>query len=216
MKSLPLTFSATTKRQTYIFIFLVLLILVPSVEIATGNINSYFSADAFAIYTGSIFTLWIVPALVTRFVSIKAGYITFIIFTIAWTIGASSTEKNKEVQSSIAKSAGEILAVCNANKHLQDNFCSGYKFNEDVTQTCNTDIALLVPKDMRQELHKAFSSNSSKKMISDLIVKIDQNIADVKNMKTATDNEICSQIDNFTYSAYLKAKQNIATEIKNY
>lgn len=216
MKDSLLTFSTATKKQTYIFIFLVLLILVPTVEISTGNINSYISADAIAIYTGSIFTLWIVPALVTRFVSIKAGYITFIIFTIAWAIGASSTGKNKEAQSSIAKSAGEILAVCNANRHLQDNFCSGYKFNEDVTQTCNADIALLAPTDMRQELHKAFSSDASKKMIGDLIMKIDQSIVEVKNMKNATDNEICSQLDNFTHSAYLKAKQNIAAEIKNY
>lgn len=212
MKNLLDNLSSSTNKQAYIFTFLILLVLVPTVELAVGNLSTLLSANALAIYTGSIFVLWVVPALATRFISAKWGYIIFAIFTTMWVLGANTTKSNKEAQSSIAKSAGEILVVCATNNHLKNNYCNDFKFNEEVTNTCNGDIAQLVPNDMQIEIRRALNNAESKKMIADLATQMDQKISEAKQMPNYSIEAVCSQFDQFTYSAYTKAIGNIALQ----
>ena len=212
MKNIQLMFSSSTKRQAYIFIFLSLLVIVPTVQIIIGNVSSPFNSDAFAIYVGSIFVLWTIPALVTRFSSPQWGYVMFIIFTTFWVIGESTTNTNKEIQSSIAKSVGEILGACKANMHLQKNYCSDYVFNEEVTNICKTDLSLLAPKDMQIELKKSLSGNATQKMLDDLINQIDNGVSQAKSNNNFSNDALCAQVDKTTHNAYLNAIQNIATQ----
>ena len=81
MKSISETLSSSTKKQTYLYIFLILCIYVPAVEYLLGNSSGLSNLNLLALYTGSIFTLWLIPALFIRFLSIKSGYIVFLIFT---------------------------------------------------------------------------------------------------------------------------------------
>lgn len=212
MKNLLDSFSSSTNKQAYIFTFLILLVLVPTIEITIGNSGSPFSANALAVYVGSIFTLWTVPALAIRFISAKWGYIIFVVFTTLWALGANTTRSNKEVQSSIAKSAGEILVLCGTNKHLQTNYCTDFKFNEEVTNACKTDIALLAPNDMQAELRKALSNAESKKMIANLESQMDQKINEAKQSPNYSIEAMCSQFDQFTHSAYTNAINSIAIQ----
>lgn len=212
MKNIQLMLSSLTNKQAYIFIFLSLLAIVPAVENFTGNITNPFSSNALAIYTGSVFVLWVIPALAIRFISTKWGFIVFALFTTFWALGANSTKTNKDIQSSIAKSAGEIFSACQVNTHLQKNYCSEYKFSEDVTNICKTDISLLAPKDMQLELQKALESNTLKKNIEDLIRQIDQNIAQAKATNNFSNDALCAQIDKTTNNAYQKAIENIAMQ----
>jgi hypothetical protein len=150
--------------------------------------------------------------LAIRFISTKWGFIVFALFTTFWALGANSTKTNKDIQSSIAKSAGEIFSACQVNTHLQKNYCSEYKFSEDVTNICKTDISLLAPKDMQLELQKALESNTLKKNIEDLIRQIDQNIAQAKATNNFSNDALCAQIDKTTNNAYQKAIENIAMQ----
>lgn len=209
MKSISETLSSSTKKQTYLYIFLILCIYVPAVEYLLGNSSGLSNLNLLALYTGSIFTLWLIPALFIRFLSIKSGYIVFLIFTTVWTIGANSSKSSKEEQASIARSIAKVSVICATQKHMQKNYCSDYQINTAISKTCETDLVLLAPNEMQEELRKSLNSATTIKMISDLFQRIDSSIIQESKEPNFSINSKCEIIDKTTAIEYEKEITNI-------
>lgn len=213
MKKALETLSLITKQQVYLYTLVILCLLVPTVEILLGNIQSPFSSDSIAIYIGSIFALWVITALATRFLSIKSGIVVFLIFFIAWAFGAKMNKSERESQSSIAKSVAEIQTICHSHAYLKKNYCPNFEFNSDIAKTCNTDLVLLAPADMQSELRKVLNGPMVSEMLKDLRLQMDALILGESKIPNFSINDRCDGVDKITTTAYKNAITNINTQL---